>query len=771
MSTSPSPSGLSTAEVRVRILAGQVNTQSKTTGKSVPRILFDNVFTFFNFLNLALGALVIWAGSYKNALFLGVIFCNTLIGIVQELRAKRTLDSLSLLSEAAVTVFRDGHPLTIPMSELVQDDTMQLRAGRQVCADATLVDGTLEVNESLLTGESETIIKQPGDALLSGSYVISGEALAIATQVGPQSYANRLTAEAKTARKHPSTLRDAINRILHVVSAIILPLGIGYSLSQFFATQSPPKQIIVGTVAAMLGMIPEGLFLLTSVALAVGVVNLGKRHTLVRELFCLETLARVDVMCLDKTGTLTEGHMRVDAVIPLSPAPFDDIIPNLMHALPDTNETATALRAHFQTANSLPASDILPFSSARKFSGAVLAGDAYWLGAYEFILAPGHQDQAILAQITHHANLGARVLLLAKGDPSALQNPLTAIPIPLALILISDVIRESAAETLRFFRAQDTRLMILSGDHPQTVASIADRLGFVGADAAIDASTLHTDADMRTAVEKYRIFGRVKPEQKKQILLALKHSGHTVAMVGDGVNDVPALKQADCSIAMASGSDAAKQSANLVLLDSNFAALPHVVNEGRRVINNIQSAASLFLVKTIFSAILTLLMLLLATPYPFIPLHLTLISSCAVGIPTFLFALAPNHDRVQPNFFASVWRIALSGALCISLFVLAASLFARLTNAPDAVRSTLCVLSTGAASLALIPRVYPLRTPWRRLVFSAMLSLFVMSSLLFADLLQLVPLPPNAALLAALLIALAYPLPALFLRLFPKPPR
>ncbi len=752
--------GLTASEVRQRAASGLLNVQSSKATKTVARILYDNIFTFFNLMNAILGALILSVGSYKNALFLLVIFFNTVIGIIQELRAKRTLDRLSLLNAARVTVIRDGAPSQIPLDQVAQDDIMVLGAGAQIPCDAVVRSGMIEVNESLLTGEADAISKQPGALLMSGSFVVSGKAMAQATAVGADAYAQKLSSEAKTYRKHASQLREAMDRILKAVYIVIVPLGVGFFLRKYYALQMPAKDVVVGTVAAVLGMIPEGLVLLTSIALAVGVVNLGKRNTLVRELFCIETLARVSVMCLDKTGTLTEGSMQVSDVIPLrQDVPVDEIMGNLVRVLQDENETFLALKRRFPEQNTMNESAVLAFSSARKYSGAKFDDlNALLVGAYEFLVPADRQDPALKAQIELHASQGVRVLALAYGElPDLAQAQSTDLTI-LALILLSDVIRPEAADSLRYFREQGTKLIIISGDHPATVSSIAAGVGFPGADRYVDCSTLATEAEIQSAIAEYNVFGRVNPLQKKQIVQALKASGHTVAMVGDGVNDVPAMKTADCSIAISSGADAAKQCANLVLLDSNFASMPHVVHEGRRVINNIQSASSLFLVKTLFSMILTAVLILFSSAYPFMPIHLTLISACAVGIPTFIFALEPNFDRIGDDFFGTVLQHALTGSLAIVLFICVSTACCAGLGLSEQIRSTMCMITTGLTSLYLIARVYPMNTRVRKCVFCAMFALFLGALLLLRGFLQLDELGYTPMILVIIMTVAAKPM-------------
>lgn len=717
--------GLSDAQVQERMDAGCVNTQEERITKSYEEIFRDNVFTLFNLINAILAGLIIFIGSFKNLLFLGVVLSNLIIGIFQEIRAKRVLDKLSLITQPYLNVLRNGNVTELHMDDIVLDDIICLTSGSQVCADAIVVEGRLEVNESLVTGESDIIVKRRHDTLYSGSFVVSGQAKVQVQHVGKDNYAATIMKDAKTFKKHKSQLRDSINFIIKTIGIIIIPVGILLFSKQFFLTESTLPQAIVSTVAALLGMIPEGLVLLTSVALAVGSINLAKRKTLVQELYCIETLARVDTLCLDKTGTITEGNMQVESILPISGNKEDTllILANMMDALQDDNATAQAIRKYTpEEYEAFSVVHTLPFSSARKLSAVSFANKGtYIMGAYEFV--NGSDNPKLQSMIEKQASLGNRVLVLAHSDEMLTDAPSTDNTI-LALILLSDPIRKEAPKTLDYFLSQGVDVKIISGDDPRTVHEIAHKANLKNYERYVDASTLQ-DEDIPEAVKAYTVFGRVSPMQKKLMIRALKEQGHITAMIGDGVNDVMALKEADCSISVAEGSEAAKNIANLVLLDNNFANMPHIVDEGRRVINNIQRAASLFLVKTTFSTILSILTLFFMSRYPFEPIQLTLISSCTIGIPSFFLALEANHARVEGNFLINVLGRALPGALCVVLSILyvnIASLFFKIT---PAAMSTMCVLLTGTSSLIVLYRVCTPFTKKRFLIFTIMTALFV----------------------------------------------
>ena len=615
--------GLTDEQVNERIEQGKVNADENPNTRTYKQIVRENTLTFFNFLNLVLLILVLMVGSYKNAFFVGIIIINTLIGIAQEIRAKKTIDKLAILTAKKSIVIREGKKWTVPTEDLVLDDLVCLKTGDQVPADAKVLEGSVEVNESLLTGESDNLPKNVGDELFSGSFVTSGEACCQIIHVGKDNYAAQITSEAKEFKRHNSELKNSLNAILKVISIIIVPLGALLFYKQYYVVGNTFKDSIVSMVAGVLGMIPEGLVLLTSVALTLGALVLANKKTLVQELYCIETLARVDTLCLDKTGTITEGTMCVERVEPWSEAsenndtdeiPTEDedepdlheienTMANLMYVLKDQNATIDALRKRFPAKSSMTLEHIIPFSSDRKYSGAVFEDNGtYLMGAAQFLFPEGRED--ILDVCQNYAEEGLRVLVLAHSTQMAEGTELPENLEPAALLLLTDVIREEAPDTLQFFDSQEVDLKVISGDDPVTVSAIAKRAGLKNAENYVDATTLETEEQLEEAVAKYSVFGRVTPQQKKEMVQALQKQGHTVAMTGDGVNDVLALKEADCSIAMAQGSDAAKNIANVVLLDSNFASMPHIVNQGRRVVNNIRTAASMFLIKTMFSVML-----------------------------------------------------------------------------------------------------------------------------------------------------------------------
>jgi len=747
--------GLTSEQVAARVERGLTNVQQNTNNKTTGQIVRDNIFTFFNLINIILACLLLSVGSFKNMLFVVIVVVNTCIGIFQELRAKRTLDKLSLISAAKACVIRNGQKQNLMVEQIVLNDIMVLGSGNQICADSVLCKGVLEVNESLLTGESDTVAKNPGDKLYSGSYVVSGAAYAQAEHVGKDSLAQKITIEGKKMKKHPSELRRAINQILKLISILIIPMGAGLFVVQYYATDFNFSHSIVSMVGAVLGMIPEGLILLTSISLAVGVINLGRRKTLVHELFCIETLARVDTLCLDKTGTITEGKMQVDDVISLSDMPVETIMGNIVGALQDDNATFSALKDYFKLRRDYHVFSTIPFSSERKYSGVCFKNQGtYVMGAFEFLFEENAYPE-VREQIEERTNEGIRVIVLSHSNSCAEGNSIPPDLQPCALICISDILRDNAYETLRYFSEQGVELFVISGDHPGTVSHIAAKAGLPGAEQYIDAKSLHSTEEIEKAVKHYRVFGRVTPSQKKAIIKALQSEGRTVAMTGDGVNDVPALKQADCSIAMAAGSDAAKSCANMVLLDSDFGSMPYAVKEGRRVINNIQSSASLFLVKTIFSFILTIIMLCVQIPYPFEPIHLTIFNICCVGIPTFILSMEPNFERVKPGFFRHVVHNALTGALTVVLQVSVITTVAALFDLPESVRSTMCVLTTCVTGLYMIKQVFPIKTLLRKSVFIGMFSLLFASMLFMEGFLSLENMPYRSTVLVLLLCVLA----------------
>ncbi len=716
--------GLSEQQVRARVEAGLTNQTSRAPGKTTSQILRGNLMTLFNLLNLVLAILVISVGSYKNALFMIVIILNAVIGTVQELRAKKTVEKLSVISAPTAFAVRSGKEVKLGVSELVLDDVMVLKTGMQICADGSVLAGEVEVNESLLTGESDPILKRPGDALMSGSFVVSGQASARVEKVGDDNYAAQLTRDAQKMKKPNSELMKSLNALIRVISVVILPLGAALFIKSRFFLHESVQDGVVSTVAAMVGMIPEGLILLTSVALAVGVIRLAQRKTLVQELYCMETLARVDVLCLDKTGTITEGSMELQEILPLEgdEQGVRDSMALLSGAMKDDNPTFAALRVAFPAASDSAPLKVVPFSSARKWSGARFEKQgSLVLGAGEFVL--GENYRLIRERVEQCAQKGQRVLVLAQSDqdfegeqglPGGLR--------PVALLALADKIRPEAGDTLRFFAEQDVDLRVISGDNPKTVAAVAARAGLKDAQRCVDASTLKTEEQLFQAAAQYKVFGRVTPQQKCALVRALKAQGHVVAMTGDGVNDVPALKEADCSVAMAAGSDAARQVAQLVLLDNNFASMPHVVLEGRRVINNIRRSASLFLTKTLFSFLLAIISLIFGAGYPFEPIQLTLFSAITIGIPSFFLAMEPNKARIQGKFLQTVIRQAAPGALCI---VLGVQSITALASGSAAQMSTMATLYAVLVGLTVLFRVCRPFNPNRVELFIGCCALFI----------------------------------------------
>lgn len=762
--------GLTNEQVQERIAEGKVNANENPNTRTYKQIIRENTLTFFNFLNLVLLVLVLFVRSYKNSMFMGIILINTVIGIIQEVRAKKTIDKLAILTESKTVVLREGKKWNISTEKLVIDDLIFLKTGDQVPADVKILEGSVEVNESLLTGESDNLAKNSGDELFSGSFVTSGEACCQVIHVGKDNYASQITSEAKEFKRHNSELRNSLNAILKVISIIIVPLGAMLFYKQYYIVGDTLKDSVVNMVAAVLGMIPEGLVLLTSVALTLGSMVLATKKTLVQELYCIETLARVDTLCLDKTGTITEGTMKVedvqlyesgqdsgektidtDAETEAGSDSMEDatseadkkklqemehIMENLMSVLHDQNATADALRKRFPAKSDLKLVHAIPFSSDRKYSGAVFEEKGtYLIGAAQFLFPEGNEE--LLAHCSTYAEEGFRILILAHSDEEAESTKLPAGLEPVGLFLITDVIREEAPDTLAFFDSQGVDLKVISGDDPVTVSAIAKKAGLKNADHYIDATTITTPEEMQRAVAECSVFGRVTPQQKKQMVQALQAQKHTVAMTGDGVNDVLALKEADCSIAMAAGSDAAKNIANVVLLDSNFGAMPHIVNQGRRVVNNIRSAASMFLIKTIFSVLLSLITIFFGDAYPFEPIQMSLISACAVGIPTFLLTQENNYDKIDHTFLRHVFMNAFPAAVTITGCVFTIMLVCQNVYHSNTMLNTACVLVTGWNYMAALRTVYSPLNTYRKVIIYGMQFVFFGGAVILQNLLTL----------------------------------
>ena len=776
--------GLTDEQVNARIAEGKVNADENPNTRTYKQIVRENTLTFFNFLNLVLLVLVLLVGSYKNAFFVCIIIINTLIGIAQEIRAKKTIDKLAILTARKSVVIREGQKWTVPTEELVLDDVVCLKTGDQVPADARILEGSLEVNESLLTGESDNLPKNEGDELFSGSFVTSGEACCQIIHVGKDNYAAQITSEAKEFKRHNSELKNSLNAILKVISIIIVPLGALLFYKQYYIVGDTFRDSVVSMVAGVLGMIPEGLVLLTSVALTLGALVLANKKTLVQELYCIETLARVDTLCLDKTGTITEGTMCVERVEPYVSTgrtetaatepesaesteaeeqvqtdsafmeEIDVIMGNMMYVLKDQNATIDALRKRFPAKQDMTPEHVIPFSSDRKYSGAVFEEKGtYLMGAAQFLFPEDNEELTEKCQA--YAEEGLRVLVLAHSSQNAEGTELPEGLEPLALMLLTDVIREEASDTLAFFDSQEVDLKVISGDDPVTVAAIARRAGLKNADSYVDATTLTTEEELQDAVAQYSVFGRVTPQQKKAMVQALQSQGHTVAMTGDGVNDVLALKEADCSIAMAQGSDAAKNIANVVLLDSNFASMPHIVNQGRRVVNNIRTAASMFLIKTMFSVMLSLLTIFFGNAYPFEPIQMSLISACAVGIPTFLLAQENNYEKIDHTFLRHVFINAFPAAITITFCVFAVMLVCQNVYHSMAMLNTACVLVTGWNYMAALKTVYAPLNTYRKVIIYGMQFIFFAAAVIFQKLLSLGSLDFGMIILVFILMTFA----------------
>ncbi|MCG4692432.1 cation-translocating P-type ATPase [Coprococcus eutactus] len=687
--------GLTSEEVRERIDNGLTNHTDISTQKTVGQIVKSNLLTYFNLIFLILTVLLCIVGSFRNLTFLPVIIGNTVIGIFQELRAKKTLDKMSMLNAPHSIVVRDGEQQQIQSEELVKDDIIILSAGNQICADATVLSGSISVNEALLTGESDEIKKKSGDRLMSGSFVVSGQCYAKLDKVGNESYISQLTAQAKAMGDgEQSEMIRYINKLVKWVGIIIIPVGIILFCQAYIMNGETFKKSVVSMVAAVLGMIPEGLYLLTTVALALSTIRLAKKQVLLHDMKSIETLARVDVLCVDKTGTITEPGMQVTELVisgrcgdaEMDKRAFAHLLADYSAVIEDNNATMEAIRAYVAKNEIEKGSRTLlktqPFTSANKYSKVSFVEGDYMLGAPEFIMKDRYGD--ISEEIEEYQSKGYRVLLMAESGEDSIGSvrPLGGIS-PIGYIVLSNPIRENAESTFTYFKEQGVAIKVISGDNPATVSEVAKRAGIDGAENYVDASTLASEKDITEAVDKYTVFGRVTPKQKQLIVRALQKQKHTVAMTGDGVNDILAMKDADCSIAMASGSEAAAQAAQTVLLDSDFGRMPYVVFEGRQVVNNIQRSASLFLVKNIFSLLMAIFSAIFAITYPLEPSQISLISMFTIGLPGFLLALEPNRDRIEGNFMVNVMLKALPAGLTDVLSVGALVICGQVFNLPS----------------------------------------------------------------------------------------
>ena len=717
--------GLTSEQVSSRYEQGYTNEIISKTTKSYFQIIFGNIFTFFNCLCFFVAGALVAVKSYNNLIFLVVIVANIAISIIQEIKAKKTVQKITLLTAPVAHVIRDGVEEVISVKDIVLDDIVKLGLGSQISADCIVMDGELEVNESLLTGESDAIKKKKGDILYAGSYVVSGKCLARVDKIGDENYSSKLVTKAQSVKKNESELLKNMRFIMRVISIIIIPLCVVSFLTNK-ANSDTIREAIVNTSGNVIGMIPAGMFLLTSMALAVGVIKLAKRKTLVQDLYSIEMLSRVDMLCLDKTGTITDGTMKVNSVITLPEAKLNytlrDIIGSMLSALEDNNQTSQALLAHFGYSRELIATEVLPFSSARKLSAVSFKnGETYVYGAPEFVCKKRNAE--VEKQVQLYSQKGFRVLLLAKCKGQIDKEKLPSDPTPVALIVIEDHIRESAYDTIKWFKENDVAIRIISGDNPLTVSEIAKRVGVPDSHKFISLEGMN-NKQVVEAASKYTIFGRVTPEQKSTLIKALKAQGHKVAMTGDGVNDILALKESDCSIAMASGSEATRNVANVVLLNSDFSSMPSIVAEGRRVINNISKSSSLFLMKTFFMIFVTLFCIVMHTLSPFMPNQLFLLESFVIGIPSFVLALQPNKDRIKGNFLANVISKALPGAIIFSLIFLSSYFFNMIFNTGDQV-STMSSLGICAAGLLILFRICKPFDVVRTILFISMVALSI----------------------------------------------
>lgn len=701
-------SGLSAEQVKRRFAQGENNYKVESSTLSVPEIVRSNVCTYFNLVFAVIAVLLAIVGAWSDMLFLPIIVANTCIGIIQEVHSKKVLDKLSILNAPHAVVIRDGKRQEIPADQLVLDDIVEFSAGSQIPADAKVVSGELQVNESLITGESDEIEKREGDSLLSGSFVVSGKACARLEKVGKDSYISKLTLQATKSKKgEQSEMIRSLNYLIMVMGIIIIPIGIALFVQSFIYNEGTFHDSITGMVAAIIGMIPEGLYLLTSVALAVSSVRLAQKKVLIHDMKCIETLARVNVLCVDKTGTITEPGMHVYDFSVLDGADqleISQLLADFVAAQEKDNATMEALKAHFSNGSGMRAREVYSFSSETKYSGAVMNdGKSYVIGAPEFVLRG--QFAQYQEQIATYSSKGYRVLVFAQYEGTLDRKPLTEPVLPFCFVMLANPIRKGAKETFTYFAENDVDIKVISGDNPLTVSVIAAEAGIAGAERFVDASTLKEKEDYYRAVEEYTVFGRVTPSQKRMLVQALKEHKKTVAMTGDGVNDVLALKDADCSVAMASGSEAASNVAQLVLLDSDFSRMPSVVAEGRRVVNNIERTAALYIVKNIFSMLLAIFSVILMLDYPLEPSQVSLISMFTIGIPSFVLALEPNKELIRGHFLTNVLVRALPAGLTDFIVVSGLVIFCREFQVDLDCLSTSCTILVAIVGFMILHRI------------------------------------------------------------------
>lgn len=745
-------SGLSTAEVQQRITEGKTNISANIKTKSIKRICYDNIFTLFNAINVALLVALILVGSYKNMLFIGVVVANIAIGIFQEIRSKISVDKLTILSEKKVNVIRNGKITQVSKEEIVIDDILVLSRGNQVPADCIVCDGECKANESLLTGESDLIMKKADSELLSGSFISAGKCCAKVTKVGLDCYAAKINNEAKYVKKVNSQILKSFNFIIKLCTFILFPIGVFFFIRQFHLPDATLQSAVVSTVAALVGMIPKGMILLTSSVLAVSIIRLSQKKVLVQQMYCIETLARVDVLCLDKTGTLTTDEMNVVDVINFE-SNADEVnkaLCSIVSASDELNATLSAVKDYTKEYSSYSCKNFTNFSSETKWSGGTFDNKmTYIIGAAEFVFNDNDKYQNVYDSIDKISQT-VRILALAKSNKPLANGTLPDDLQPMALVLIKDKLRKNVNKTIDYFKEQGVCLKVISGDSVKTVQNIASDTGIEGAENAIDMTTVTTDKQLEEAAERCNVFGRVTPIQKKKLVLALKKHGHSVAMTGDGVNDVLALKEADCSVAMASGSDAARNVSQLVLVNNDFASMPDVVAEGRRTINNLERSSALYIVKTIYSVILSIFFIFFSMEYPFEPIQLTLVGALTVALPSFVLALQPNNNIIKGNFTVNIIARAMPSAFCVIANIITIAVTSKFINLSPEEFSTISVYLTALSCMLLVLR---LSIPLNRirvvmLVFCT--AAFVLGSIFLGNLFSLVPLSING--IAVLLI-------------------
>lgn len=754
--------GLTTEQVLQRKEQKLTNIVDKKNTKTYKAIIFSNLFSFFNLLCLLVAIALISVGAIGDCLFMFIVLANTLIGIIQEIKAKKTIEKISLVSSPTALVIRDKIENKIPVSDLVLDDIIVLQTGKQICADSIVLEGSVEVNESLLTGESVAVKKNKGDMLYSGSFVVGGKCYARVDKVGNNTYTAKLAAQAKQYKKPKSELMGTLNTIITVIGIIIIPLSILMFKNNYdlLGSDNSTAEIIRRTAGSMIGMIPAGMFLLTSMALAVGVIKLAKKRTLVQDLYSIEMLARTDVLCLDKTGTITDGTMKVSNVIQIKTDlkhTLDHLVGSMLTALDDNNQTSRALITHFGYSKELTASHVLPFNSTRKMSGVTFSnGETYVFGAPEYVLKTKNAQVDNLVKT--YASKGFRVLLFAQCDGNLKDDKIPPKREPVAVVVIEDHIRDDAMETIAWFKENGVDIKIISGDNPITVSEVSRRVGVDNADKYISLEGL-SQQQVIDAADNYTIFGRVSPEQKCILVKALKAKGHKVAMTGDGVNDILALKEADCSVAMASGSEATRLVSNLVLLDSNFSSMPSVVAEGRRVINNIQKSSSLFLMKTIYTILLSIFYIIIGSLYPFTTKQVLLLETLVIGIPSFFLALQPNNEKIQGKFISNLLSKSLPGALILFINVIACYLFdlGIGTNGQFQTMASLAITFVGLLVLFRLCKPFDI---FRGIMFACMVTLcvVVLSVRSWASFFEYVPLSLQNILFIVCIVEASYPI-------------